>query len=638
MTVKRVLGISLLLVAGMGLTTQAQKKAAAPEQQQQMDKFDDAHRGLFNAKSDKAKEAGRFTADVTKSLPGAAVPAGKIPRKNFVDEILFSRMERDKIPSAPLATDEEFVRRVYLDATGILPTADQTRAFLADRDPQKRDKLIDQLVGSDGFAENFAWFYGDLFRLVNRSGYGKNAFHFWLKEWLRSDRPYNEMVSDLITPSTKSHSTIPSLAFLGRTGGNNVKSRIPTDPDNYDIMNRLDTIDEYTVDLTRIFLGINTECISCHDGAGHTDTVNLFLTSKTRDEFFKQSAFFGKTRLVTFWDDRIKNVADFDYVLDDEARGYNTDNDAPFFTTSESRFPRSGGTYEPQFILTGEKPKPGENARVALARMLTSHPQFSRATANLIWGKLMTVGFVEPYDGFDLLRIDPKTKLPKGWNVQPNNPELLEAIGKDFEKSGFSIHHMIRTIMKSSAYQLSSHFPGEWKDSYADYYNRRLVRTMTGPEVFDAIALATGRPGAFTVAGASREYVKQLPSPDDVGGRRSKEGGEIASLLQSFYQSNRYTPAPTGNKPSTLQAMLLMNSRIVNDRVSAEKGGTVQKLVESTKTNDQIVDELFLASLSRMPNKAEREVALAEISKDRKGGAENVQWALLNSIEFVLNH
>ena len=151
-----------------------------------------------------------------------------------------------------------------------------------------------------------AWFYGDLFRNNNRSGYGKNAFHYWMKEWLTTDRPYNEMVADLITPATKSHSTVPSLAFIGRVAGNNVKSRIPTDPDNYFIMNRLDTIHEFNVELSRVFLGMNMDCVSCHDGAGHLETINLYLSEKKRNEFQSQAAFFGKTRIITFWDDRSK--------------------------------------------------------------------------------------------------------------------------------------------------------------------------------------------------------------------------------------------------------------------------------------------------------------------------------------------
>jgi hypothetical protein len=405
-------------------------------------------------------------------------------------------------------------------------------------------------------------------------------------------------------------------------------------------MNRLDTIDEFNVELSRVFLGINMDCVSCHDGAGHLETINLYLSEKLRDEFQSQAAFFGKTRIITFWDDRSKNVVDFDYVMDNEAPGYNTDNDWPFFTGSESRFPRDGGVKQPAFFLTGEKPKPGAPLKSELARMMTSHDQFNRATANLIWGRLMTVGFIEPYDSFDLARIDPANPPPKPWTLQTIHIDLLNALGQDFKKNSYSIHHLIKTIMKSNAYQLSSSYPGEWKDSYGQYYARRLVRVMTGPEVVDAVTQATGRPATLNLAGIAVPRVKSLTGPGDVGGGRrgASEGGEISGIMQSFFQTNRFTPVPIGNKASTLQAMMMMSSNVVNDRVTAEKGSRVQQLVDSSMTDSDVVDELFLASLARFPNAAEKDVALKELAKDRKQGAEDLQWVLVNGIEFLLNH
>ena len=239
--------------------------------------------------------------------------------------------------------------------------------------------------------------------------------------------------------------------------------------EDYGILNRLDSIDQFNVDTSRIFLGITTSCISCHDGEAHLEPLNSWLTKKTRADFYRHSAFFGKTRMITTWDDRSKNVV-VDLVVDDLAKGYDTADDAPFFTLSENRFPRlDGESYEPAFLLTGEKPKPGENERAALARMITSHPQFARATVNLIWGKLMTAAFVEPYNAFDLDRIDPDNPPEAPWTIQPTNPELLEALAADFRESGYSIHHLMKTIFRSSAYQLDSRYPAEWKDDYLPY-------------------------------------------------------------------------------------------------------------------------------------------------------------------------
>ncbi|MBI4474496.1 MAG: DUF1553 domain-containing protein [Acidobacteria bacterium] len=546
--------------------------------------------------------------------------------KNIVDEHIFGRMERDGIPHAAVSTDSEFIRRVYLDAIGQLPGPEAVRAFLGDTDPNKRDKLIDSLIGAEEFAEQWAWFWGDLFRTVGRSGDGMNGylFHFWNKEWLRVNRPYNEVVYDLFTASAKSSSTIAAANLISRNSfDTNV---LPINADDYRVSNRLDAIDDFSIESARIFLGINTTCISCHDGAGHLEPINQYLAGKTREEFFRQSAFIGKTRAITLWDDRGKNTTNGDQVVDDMSPGYTTGNDWPFMTESLNRMPRDGKTHEPAFILTGEKPRPGENPRAALARILTNHIQFSRATVNLIWSRLMTVGFVEPYDGFDPARLD----------KQATNPELLDALANEFKSHNYSVQHVIKTIMKSRAYQLSSRFSGAWKDAYAPYYARKYIRLLTGPEVIDAITKATDRPPSFTLDGLPMTRVKQLVWPNDVG--RRDENGEIASIMQAFFQGSRLTQVPDGNRPTTLQALLMTNSSVVNKRVLAEKGSRVSRLLESGSSNAEIIEELFLATLARRPTPEETELALKAFESGRRLGAEDLQWVLLNSIEFVFNH
>lgn len=634
MTRMKALAFLATATVSISISLAAQNPAPKPSQTAppsavppKMDQMEEAHRGIFGTPPSTSADSVRLSNAVAGSLP-AGTPVGKIPRRNYIDEIIFGRIERDKVPHAGLTSDTEFVRRVYLDATGELPTAEAVRDFVASTDPAKRDKLIDSLIGTEEFAEVWAWFYGDLFRLGGDTGYGRNAFQYWNKEWLKLDRPYNEVVYDLLTPSAKSHSAIPALGLVGR---NNIGlNNLPKDPDDFRVSNRLDVIDDLSIDIARLFLGINTSCVSCHDGAGHLEQVNLYMSERTREEFAKQSAFFGKFRSLTYWSDRSKNTGNDDQVVDDLAPGYNTGMDAPFVTASDNRFPRDGRSYEPAFILTGEKPRPGENPRAALARIMTNHIQFSRATVNMIWGKLMTVAFVEPYDGFDLARLDPKNPPPRPWTLQPTNPELLDALARDFQASNYSMHHLMKTIMKSSAYQLSARFPGEWKDTYTSYYPRKFVRLMTGPEVVDAISKATGRPSTYAFSGIQVSRMKEMATP---GGTR-----EVTGLMQAFFQSNRNTQVPDGNRPSTLQALLMTNSKFINEKIAGQNGSRVAKLLEGGLSNEQLVEELFLSSLGRWPSSEEKEVAYQALEKDRKRGAENIQWALLNSIEFVLNH
>jgi hypothetical protein len=263
----------------------------------------------------------------------------------------------------------------------------------------------------------------------------------------------------------------------------------------------------------------------------------------------------------------------------------------------------------------------------------------------------MTVGFVEPYDGFDLARLDPDNPPPQPWTLQPTNPWLLDAMAKDFAANNYSLHHLIKTIMKSTAYQLSTQFPGEWKDSYAPYYARRFARVLTGPEVADNLAHVTGIPYNFTWAGDNVTRVKQLASPGDVnpsqrvggvndlGGEGTVEGNSIKAIMQSFFQSTRETPALLTNRPSAVQAMLMMTAPTVVGRLDSTPDSRVQRLVNSGKSDSDLIDEIFLASLSRQPRPGESEVALRILREgDRAQAAEDLVWILLNSVEFLLNH
>lgn len=615
----------LLLVAGATcvlsilVSAQAPQAPAAPDPH---DRLEAAHAALPQNAQDKGRAAVRLTETV---VPPAVRAGGRIPRRTFIDEHIFSRIEQDRIPHAGLSTDTEFVRRVYLDAIGLPPSADEVRAFLADPRGDKRDRLIDALAAREEFAEQWAWFWGDLLRLSNEAGNGAAGFHYWFKEQLRVDRPYDQLVHDVLTPSAKIHATIPSLAIIGRS--NQLKSRFVEGPDDYRISNRLDHLDALNIDVSRVFLGLNTSCISCHDGEAHLEGVNEYLSYRTRDEFFRQSAFFGQLRLIGNWSDRARNV-DRDLQVDDHAKGYDAGDDAPFLTVAESQFPRPKGVHEPAFLLTGERPRPGHDPRAELARMITAHPQFARATANLVWGRLMSVGFVEPYDAFDMAKLTPKA-------AQPMNLALLDALAADFRRGGFRLKRLITTILKSNAYQLSAAFPGEWNDKYLPYYPRHFVRVMTGPEVVDAVSAVTGVPVTFALGGQPVQRIKQLTTPADVG--RAGEGLAVDALMQSFFQSNRRTPPPAGNKPSTLQALLMMRSTVVNARVSAQSGGRVRQLLDAGLSDEVLVEELFLATLARRPLKSEAGVALEALRADRVTGAENVQWALLNSPEFLVN-
>ncbi len=572
----------------------------------QTPELEQAHAPLYKPPVQKAKSAAALTAELAPAKPGLRSP---IVRRNFIDQHVFGRMQKDGIPHAALATDEEFARRAWLDATGRIPAPTELQTFLLSRDPQKRTQLIDTLTNSDAFIDKWTYYFEDLFRAGQRMGSGLNLFHYWLREWLILDRPYTDMVSDILTGAGKSSFSVPAGMYYARDF---VKAKDdPEAPDAHDLVNQPDTVDEFTVTYSKVFLGLNLACISCHDGAHHLEKVNLFLTSKKRDEFFGQAAFFGKTRQIMNWENGYQ--ANTEYTVDDVGPEYNPKAD------SIVRVPRRGGDASPRFILGGERPKPGENSRDALARILTSHPQFRKAFANRIWAELMGFGIVEPIDDFDLLKPD-----------QASNPALLDSLAADFQQHNHSFKHYVQTVMKSSAYQLSSRFAGEWKPEYATYYARKYVRMLSAPELHDAISLATGQPAKFSTGTEQVGLIMQMPEP-------KKADAGVQSFMKTFGQSNR-DDMPKKVPPSSLQAMLLMQSKVVTDRIDAAKPGFINGLLASAKDDQDLVNQIFLHTISRRPTPAEKAVSLKAIQTNRPTGAANLQWALLNSPEFLFNY
>jgi len=451
-----------------------------------------------------------------------------------------------------------------------------------------------------------------------------------LKESLASDRPYDDFARSLLAASAKSNLVVASVNPIVRE---HVEGK-PGQVENGDDLRKVhqtDTHDELTILFGKVFLGINLSCIACHDGGGHLERVNVFLSGKKRSDFFQQAAFFGRTRYIPHVEHTEAIMGHF--VVDDLGPGYDTKGD------SMLRLERSGGPSLPKFLLTDETARPGIDPRDELARMLTGHPQFARATVNLYWSKLMGFGIVDPADEFDLARQNPKN-VPKGWEVQPSHPELLEALAAYFRKSGYSLHSLFRIICTSSAYQLSARFPGEWNERYTRYYARKYARMLTAEELHDSIALATDRPGSF--GGGRRRPVMNEDEPAGPTVTMAMQvavpsaSGELKSFMQAFGQSNRGAPARPP-QPSPLQPIMLMRSSVVNDRVLAAKDSRVQRLLDGCQDNATVVEELFLATLSREPTPEEKAMAVSFLDKNRVEGAQNVQWALLNLVEFLYN-
>jgi hypothetical protein len=601
---------ALVVLLALSLPAQAPRTAD--------DTFTGAHASILD--NTKKQDASALTAKVSATLPGPSISSHvPVPRANFIDRHIFSKIEQDKIPHAPLSSDAEFFRRVHLDLTGRIPSSQEVVAFLNDSSASKRGKLIDHLLESEAFVEKWSYFFMDLFRANGKMGRGHQLFHYWLKDAIRSDRPYDDMVRSIITSSAKSNLVVAASNVIVRE---HVEGKPGQAIDGNDIskVHQLDTHDELAILYGKVFLGVNFSCVSCHDGAGHLEKVNVWLTSRTRRDFFAFASFLGKTRYIPHMEKSQAVMGHF--IVDDLAPGYDTKGNTML------RTPRWGGPNVPAFILTREPARAVAEPRDELARMLTSHPQFARATANMFWARLMGRGIVEPYDEFDLARQDPKT-LPDGWPLQPSHPELLQELAADFRVSNYSLRSLFRRIANSNAYQLSARFSNDWREDYAPYFARKFVRMLTAEETHDALVAATGRPGNFKYGRSTVPMAMQSNLPS--------ASGDLKSFMVAFGQSNRSNPArPPAASP--LQPLLMMRSPVVNDRVAAAKDSRVQNLLNAHGDNTKVVDELFLGSLSRFPSPEEKKIALDALSADRARGAENLQWALVNLSEFLYNY
>jgi hypothetical protein len=552
-----------------------------------------------------------------------------VPVRNFIDEFIFSRMERDGVPHAGLSTDAEFLRRVHLDLTGRLPEPEAIRKFLADEDPGKREKTIDALLVTpiEGkidkpetpFLDKWTYFFADLFRncASELGARGRNLLRDYLYDALLLNRPYDDVVRDLLTARTRDNFIDAASNFL-------LRDHVDDFNDVY--INQTDSYDEMAISSSKYFLGVNLECVSCHSGPGHLEKINLWLSSVRREQLWRQAAFFSNVLMS-----RPFGIGN-EYELLDKGGHYDVT------TRSVRRMPRYKSDVSPQFLLTGEKPKDGEPWREAYARMLTSDRQFARATVNLIWAELMGVGIVDPPLDFDLARLDPAHPPPAPWTIQPSHPELLEVLAGDFREHHYDLRRLIRLIVTSSTYQLSAHFEGDWKAGYAPYFARHFVRRLPAEEICDAIDQATGILPAIEVADGNVKvgYVLQTRSSEDIGGKNLEP---MRQLLTSFGQADR-DKTERDFSGSTVQAAALLNSKFVKDHIKVQEGGRLHKLLnhDPPLANGEIVEEMFLAFLSRLPLGPEKAVAVKVLEERHNQGLEDLAWSLINKTEFLYNY
>ena len=578
--------------------------------------------------SERADTLGRTLLPVTSRASVGPVPI--TPRKNFIDEYIFGRMERDGIVPAPIADDQTFLRRLYLDLTGRPPSADLARSFPNDSNTAKRAQMVDALIGSPEFISKWTMYFGDLYKNnsnatnVVRYFQGRDAFYNYLKDSLTQNKSYYQIAWELIASTGDNWVDGNTNWVVGGT--------VPGGPVQ-------DTYDGQAVNAAQMFLGMNVvDCLLCHDGARHLESVNLWGAQQTRTNMWGLSAFFARTRMTRTVVSQNPMYAKF--MVTEANTGEYT-----LGTTTGNRSARVGQnratTAAPRYPFNGQTIPANANRRLALAPLVVNDPQFARAIVNYIWEEFMTVAFVSPSNGFDLARLDPANPPAAPWALQPTNPELLEALSQWFRNSGYDLRALMSLIVNSNAYQLSSQYPGEWKPEYVPYYARKFARRLDAEEIHDAIVKAAGVMPSYSMDYNGATYALPpvtwaMDLPDTV---EPRSNGASAQFLNSFGRGDR-DQTRRDNSGSPLQALNMMNNAFVMNRIhNANNGSTVQYLLRQTSDPMAIVENLYLFTLNRFPSPEEIQVAAGVMKRlGNQRGAESLQWALLNKLEFIFSY
>ncbi|MGD0776333.1 MAG: DUF1549 domain-containing protein [Candidatus Solibacter sp.] len=573
-----------------------------------------------------------------------------------IDSYIFGDFQTNGITPAPQTTDWEFVRRITLDLTGRIPTADRVLTFVADTTPGKRAKLIEELMAKSEWIDKWTMYFGDLYlnttnrasTSLNRFAQGRNAFYGWIKDALTNGKPYNQMATELISASNaNTYNDGPSNFLAG-----SVVTMGPVQ----------DIMDQMTASTFDTFLGIaHVNCLLCHNGRGHLDAISLWAMNTTRYQAWQLSSHMSHTSTShTPVDPSNANI--YYWSLLNNQKGFTTD--YTLNTTIGNRPARQSVvpnckagqacyTVPPQYIFNGTSPQSGEDYRVALARNITGDVQFARATVNYLWAYFFGRGIVDPPDTFDPARLDPDNPPPDPWTLQPTNARLLNALTQHFIASNFDLKALMREIVNSDTYQLSSLYPGQWNAAWEPYFARKFVRRLWGEEVIDGVMQSSGSypcttvtsgacsvPG-YTVTGWTElnmgrpTYAMQFPDAINTEGTTN-------TFLDSFLRGNR-DDQPRRGDGSILQALNLMNASLIEGKL-ALTGATASSLLVAVVAlnNTDAVNKLFLNILSRYPSAAEMSTALGSLptanGAARNSAMQDLAWSLYNKVDFVFNY
>ncbi|TWU04905.1 DUF1549 domain-containing protein [Stieleria varia] len=471
-----------------------------------------------------------------------------------IDELVAAKWDRVKVSPSPLCDDATFLRRVYLDLTGMPPTSQNVREFLADETPTraKREKVVDALLASEEYVDFWTNKWADLLQ-VNRKFLGvegSTKFRDWIRAAVAENRPYDQFARDVLTASGSNNDN-PAASY-------------------YKVLRNPEDTMENT---THLFLGIRFNCNKCHDHP---------FERWTQDQYYEMAAFFGRVGLE-------KDPASGDRKIGGTA----VEGATPLFEKvvdkkdGEIKHARTGNVVPPEFPYPVDYKTPeGDDVtrRQQLAQWMTApdNPYFAKSYVNRLWGYLLGVGLIEPID--DIRAGNP-----------PTNPKLLDHLAQEFVESGFDTRHVLRLICTSRTYQLSVE-TNQWNEDDTLNYSHALPRRLPAEVIYDAVHRLTG----------SESDIPGMPK-----GTRAAALTDSGVKLKDGFLQNLGRPVRESacecERSSDLQLgpiMALIGGPTIASAIADPKN-ELEKIVEQHADDRELVNEIFLRSLGRLPSEHE---------------------------------
>ncbi|MBY0230322.1 MAG: DUF1549 and DUF1553 domain-containing protein [Gemmataceae bacterium] len=596
----RPLATALLMAAMFGLSHLAD---AADKKEDQPTKKEEEKPGKKGKKKGVVVKA---TGPMTLKMTIASKDADVAEMAKVIDTSLEKMWKENEVTPSHFITDHEFIRRASLDIIGRSATLKEIEVFMKDPVEARRSRLIDRLLSSEDYPRHWANMWSNW--LLTRAGdFGRGKYHdqmnVWLEDQFASNKPYNEIVTKLITAKGSNEESGAVNFVLAHVGE-------PTPAPRRKEEGAFEMV-PLTSRITRIFLGTQVQCAQCH--------AHPFFNGLKQEMFWGVNAYLRQvTRQGGGMRRPARGMALPELKLGDDT-SVNTEANV-FFEL------RSGKVkmWHAEFLPSGEKErekgrgprldpkKTGLERREELAKHVIDHEMFPKAVVNRMWGLFFGRGFVAPVDDFND-------------NNQPSNPELLNELSARLKHYNYDLKKLIRWITHSKAYHLSyvANASND-KPEHEGLFSRMIMKALSPEQLIESMIVATNAEAKETAA------------------KKEMRDRWLSRLVANFGDDEGNEVNFNG---TIVQALLMMNGKDINDAI-ARKGGSVDEAVKNGKTDDGVIRLMYLSALNRLPSAKELTGVKKKFavrpefrSKDSaKAAYEDLFWALLNSNEFLLNH